>query len=202
MLQQARLPHVRFQNEVRETKDKDGHTIYEDVIYAYITPAGGKDEVVKIAEEWIRDLKDKSMVRGPFDSAANEYTKWYEGFSEMLRRFKAGQEMQTTGTPLRASLAFTAAEIKQCESVKIFSIEDLASANEEALMRMGMGGRNLKTKAQKILETKDGGQLVQENEALRVRIKDLEDKVERMLAAGIPEPTERKKPGPKPKAQQ
>lgn len=199
MLQQVRLPFVRFENQVKETKDPEGHTLYADVTYAYITPAGGKDEVVKLADDWIRELRDKSMVRGPFDSAANEYTKWYEGFSEMLKRFRAGQEMLTTGTPLRASMAFTKAEIAQCEAVKIFSIEDLSVANEEALSRMGMGGRNLKTKAQKLLESKDGDKLAQENEALRVKLADLESKVEKMLAAGIAEPVARKKPGRKPK---
>lgn len=199
MLQQARLPFVRFESQVRETKDSEGHTIYADVIYAHITPAGGKDEVVKVADEWIRELRDKSMTRGPFDSAANEYTKWYEGFSEMLKRYRAGQEMQTTGTPLRASLAFTKAEIAACEAVKVFSIEDLACANEEAMSRMGMGGRNLKMKAQKLLDSKDGDKLAQENEALRVQLADLTEKVEKMLAAGIQEPVERKKPGRKPK---
>lgn len=199
MLQQARLPFVRFDSQVRETKDDQGHTVYSDVVYAYITPAGGKDEVVKVADEWIRELRDKSMTRGPFDSAANEYTKWYEGFSEMLKRYRAGQEMQTTGTPLRASMAFSKAEIAACEAVKVFSIEDLASANEEAMSRMGMGGRNLKMKAQKLLESKDGDRLAQENEALRVQLASLTEKVDQMLAAGIAEPVERKKPGRKPK---
>lgn len=192
MLQTVRLPFVRFDNQVRETKDAEGHTVYTDVTYAYITPAGGKDEVVKVADEWIKELRDKGQVRGPFDSAANEYTKWYEGFSEMLKRFRAGQEMTTTGTPLRGHMAFTKAEIAACEAVKVMSIEDLAVANEEAVMRMGMGGRNLKMKAQKLLETQGEAKLVQENEALRVRLADLEAKVERMVAADIPEP---KKPG-------
>lgn len=201
MLQQARLPFVRFENQVRETKDHEGHTIYKDVTFAYITPAGGKDEVVKVADEWIADLQQKGMTRGPFDSAANEYTKWYEGFSEMLKRFRAGMEMTVNGTPLRASMAFTKAEIAQAEAVKIYSIEDLASCNEEAIMRMGMSGRNLKMKAQKLMESKDGDKLAQENEALRIQLADLQTKVDRMLAAGIQEPIERKKPGRKPKAQ-
>lgn len=195
MLQQARLPFVRFENQVKESKDADGHKVFQDVTFAYITPAGGKDEVVKIADEWLRDLKQKSMVRGPFDSAANEYDRWYERFSELYKRFKEGQEMTTDGTPLRASLAFTKAEVAQCEAVKIFSIEDLAAANEEAISRMGMGGRNLKTRAQKILDSRDGDKLVEENEALRVRMQALEEKIEQMLSAGLKEPEEKRKPG-------
>jgi hypothetical protein len=194
MLQAVRLPHVRFEDQVLETKDKEGHIQYKTVTYAYITPAGGKDEVVKVADEWVADLMNKSMTRGPFDSAANEYTKWYERFAEMLKRHRDGQEMTVDGTPLRASMAFTQAEVKQCESVKIFSVEDLACANEEGLMRLGMGGRNLKIKAQKLLESKDGDKLAQENEALRVRLAELEEKVTQMVAAGVQEPKKRGRP--------
>lgn len=188
MLQTARLPYVRFETQVRETKDASGHSVFTNVYYAHITPAGGKDEVVKVAEEWIADLQQKGMTRGPFDSAAAEYTTWYERFKQGFEQYKAGQELTVNGTPLRASLAFSKAEVAQAENVKIFSIEDLAGCNEEAIMRMGMSGRTLKLKAQKLLDSKDGDKLAQENEALRLKLADLEQKVERMLAAGVQEP--------------
>lgn len=199
MLQTVRLPHVRFDTLVKETKDAEGHTVFTNVYYAYITPAGGKDEVVKVATEWLEDLKNKSHTRGPFDSAAHEYEQWYERFSKGFEQYKAGHEQTTNGTPLRASLAFTKAEIAQVESVKIFSIEDLALCNEESIQRMGMGSRNLKLKAQKMLEDKVSGNLAQENEALRIKMEALEEKVNKMLAMGIQEP--KAKPGRKPKAE-
>lgn len=200
MLQTVRLPHVRFDTQVLETKDAEGHILFNNVYFAYITPAGGKDEVVKRADEWLADLKQKSQVRGPFDAAANEYDTWYERFSKGFEQYKAGQEMTCNGTPLRASLAFTKAEVAQAESVRIFSIEDLAACNEEAIGRMSMNGRGLKMKAAKLLEDKASGHLAQENEALRMSIAALEEKVNKMLAAGVQEPVERKKPGRKPKA--
>lgn len=194
MLQQVRMPHIRFETEVKETRDEEGHIVRQTVYMAHITPAGGKDVLVKNAEEWIRELKEKSMVRGAFDQAASEYEQWHAKVSQAFNQFKAGEEMTVDGTPLRASLAFTKAEIAQAESVKIFSIEALAEANEEAISRMGMGGRALKTKAQKLLETK--GDVAQENAALRQKIADLEAKVERMLSEGFKEPAKR---GRKPK---
>ncbi len=194
MLQQVRMPHIRFETEVKETRDEDGHIVRTNVYFAHVTPAGGKDVLVKDAEQWLRELKDKSMVRGAFDQAAAEYEQWYTKVKAAFDQYKAGEEMTTDGTPLRASLAFTKAEIAQAESVKIFSIEDLAGANEEAISRMGMGGRGLKIKAQKLLETK--GDVAQENAALRQKIADLESKVERMLAEGFKEPAKR---GRKPK---
>ncbi len=198
MLQSVRMPHVRFETAVLETKDKEGHNVFSNVYYVYITPAGGKDEVVKVADQWLKELQEKSHTRGPFDQAANEYTQWYERFSKGFEQYKAGQEMTTDGTPLRASMAFTKAEIAQAESVKIFSIEALATCNEEAIGRMGMNARTLKTKATKLIEGMAGGNVAQENEALRLQVSELTKKVDAMLAAGIPEPAKR---GRKPKAE-
>lgn len=188
MLQAVRLPFVRFETQVSESKDEQGHIVCKNVYYAHITPAGGKDEVVKVADEWLRDLMEKSRTRGPFDQAASEYTQWYERFSKMFEQYKAGEEMTIDGTPVRSCPAFTKAEIAQAEAVKLMSVEDLATCNEEAVSRMGMGGRNLKLKAAKFLEDKQSGNVALENEALRVKVADLEKKVEAMLAAGIPEP--------------
>jgi hypothetical protein len=156
MLQQARLPYVRFETQVRERKDAQGHSVFDNIYYAHITPAGGKDEVVKVAEEWLEDLRNKASVRGPFDSAASEYDQWYTRFKQGFEQFKAGEELTCNGTPLRASMAFTKAEVAQAEAVKIFSIEDLAACNEEAIGRMGMNGRGLKMKAHKLLESAGG----------------------------------------------
>lgn len=197
MLQTVRLPYVRFESQVRETKDGLGHIVCTPIYYAHITPAGGKDEVVKVAEEWLADLMQKSMTRGPFDAAASEYTQWYERFKKMFEQFKAGEEMTVPGTALRACPAFTKIEVAQCEAIKILSVEDLSVANEEAVSRLSMGGRALKMKAVKFLEDKASGNLALENEALRLQLADLTEKVNKMVAAGVQEPVKR---GRKPKA--
>jgi hypothetical protein len=188
MLQTIRFPYVRFESKVIERKDSAGHSVFDPVYYANITPAGGKDEVVKVAEEWLADLRHKGQTRGPFDQAAQEYEKWHEFFSKQFALFKAGEEMTFDGTPLRACPAFTKSETASAESIKIFTVEELSLANEESIQRMGMLGRPMKMKAAKYLEDKQSGNLAQENEALRLRITDLEEKVSEMLAAGIKEP--------------
>lgn len=195
MIQTAKLPYVRFETEVITSKDEDGHNEFKNKIMAYITSAGSKDEVVKDADEWVLQLRDKGMMRGPFDSAANEYEQWYDRFSKMLAAYKEGKGTDHDGTPIRASLAFSPAELAQCESVKIFTLEALAVCSEEAISRMGMGGRVLKQKAAKILETYDGSKLAEENVALKLKVDELTAKVEHLIAlSGIP-----KKPG-RPKA--
>ena len=193
MIQSARMPYVRFDTEVVTSKDEQGHTVYGNKIMAYITSAGSKDELVKDADEWVNALREKSMTRGPFDSAANEYDAWYDRFSKMLQSYKDGNGMEHDGTPLRASLAFSPAEVAQCEAVKIFTLEALSICNEESISRMGMGGRALKQKAEKILLNAEGAKVAEENAALRIKIDELTAKVEQLIAVGN-EPKKRGRP--------
>lgn len=194
MIQQPKLPYVRFTSEVKEVKDADGH-IHRSMDYTvHVTPAGGKDEFVKNADEWLGTLKEKGMTRGPFDAAANEYGRWYETFSKMLAQFKAGEEMTTSGTPLRTIMAFMKTEVAQCEAARIYSLEDLASANEEALRHIGIGARALKDKATQLIASQGDNRLAEENAALHVRLEALEERLKQMLDAGFKEPAKRGRP--------
>lgn len=184
MIQQPKLPYVRFESEVKETRDAEGHIERSMVYMAHITPAGGKDEVVKNADEWLADLRRKGETRGPFDAAANEYGRWHEVFSKMFAQFKAGEEMTTSGTPLRACLAFMKTEVAACEAARIMSLEDLAGANEEALMRIGIGGRSLKDKAAKLLTSQADSKVIEENAALKAQVSALEARIDQFIAAG------------------
>lgn len=197
MIQKPKLPYVRFTSEVKEVRDAEGHIERSLEYMAHITPAGGKDEVVKKAEEWIAELRRKGETRGPFDAAANEYSQWFEVFSKMFGQFKAGEELTTSGTPLRACLAFLKTEVAACEAAHVYSLEDLADANEEALMRIGLGGRALKDKAGKLLLSQGDNRLAEENSALKAKIDALEQRIEQFIAAGAqaPAPAARGKRG-------
>lgn len=188
MLQTPRLPYVQFRCEALEIKDGDGHISYKNKYWADVVPAGGKDVVVKDAEEWIAQLRNKGETRGPFDSNASEYRTWHEHFSKLFAQYKAGEEMTTTGTPLRAILAFTKAEIAQAEGVRIYSLENLAAANEEEMRNMGIGARAMKDKASQLLASKGANHLAEENSALRVKLEALEVRIEEMIAAGMKVP--------------
>ena len=112
--------------------------------------------------------------RSAFDSSAEEYTKWYEHFSRHFDLYKNGEEMLCAGTPIRACLGFTKAEVAQAEKVNLFSIEDLAGCNEEALGYMGVGSRSLKIKAQEILKTQQTTRPAEEFAALHTQIEQLQ----------------------------
>ena len=186
-LQPIRLPHARFESVVIETKDANGHPVYTDRYMAYVTPIGGKDEAVKIAEEWIADLGKKASDHF---GAPTEYATWYDHFSKQFEAFKQGHELSCTGTPLRVCMAFSGSEIKRCELIHVFSLEDLASLNEEGLGRLGMGGRNLKIKAQEILANNKTTKPAEEIAALRQKVTDLEQLVQDMIAAGHEKPVD------------
>lgn len=182
MIQQPRLPYVRFVSDVKETRNAEGHIERKMVYMAHITPAGGKDEVVKDAEEWLADLRRKGDTRGPFDSNANEYGRWYEHFSKVFAQYKAGEEMTHPGTPLRGCLSFMKTEIAACEAVHIFTLEGLADANEEALRNIGVGARALKEKAADLLKSQKDNRLAEENAALRAQNEALQEQVRQFMS--------------------
>lgn len=119
--------------------------------------------------------------------------------------------MPEDGTPLRmCTTLFSPAEIQNCLAINIRTLESLAQANEEALGRIGMGARALKTRAQEALKTGDGKEsamkveaLTLENESLKQRVGDLTAVVEEMRAQmAIMMPAEQRRgPGRPPKAE-
>jgi hypothetical protein len=188
MIQQPRLPYVEFKSEVKESKDGDGHIHRSLVWYAHVLPIGGKDEVIHEAESWLKELRRKGEMRGPFDSNAAEYGVWADTFEKIFKAAKANEEIPLNGTPLRACMAFTKLEVSQATSVRIHTLEDLASANEEAMRHMGIGARALKDKAVQLLANADSSKLVEENAALKAKMDVLEERIRQMEEAGLKVP--------------
>ncbi len=155
------MPTVIFELEAVAQKDVDGKIIYKNVYFVRVIPHGSKkDELYIEAESWLESLKNKAKSRGSFGldgEYANTYFEWHDVFSKAFERFKMSEEgsVVINGTPLRQILAFTKAEVKQIEAANIFSVEDLAAANESAISNLGMGGRILKQKAIELTKNKD-----------------------------------------------
>ncbi len=182
MLQQARPPHVQFEIKAEHYADAAGQSHYRNRYYATITPAGGKDQLYRDAEEWIASLVQKANnAHTPEDS--DMYRQWHERFSRMFDQFKAGQEMDVDGTPLRACMAFSPAEVAAAESVKIFTLEELAVATEQAMHNMGIGSRAMSLKAQKVLAQLQDGRVAEENAALRLRLEEMETRLQELMDA-------------------
>lgn len=172
-------PHVRFETrsaEDRAASVEAGRKVYKDIDWVIVTPAGGKDVREDHAESWLAKIEGQAQT-GMYDY------EWARDFKKMYEMFKEGKELPENGTPLRmCTTLFTPAEIANCLAVNVRTLEDLASANEEALGRIGMGARALKTRAQESIKTGEGKESAMKVEALEIQNADLKQKVADLMA--------------------
>jgi hypothetical protein len=170
-VQKGSRPHIRFETrseEDRAASIEAGHKVYKDVNWVIVTPPGNKDVVEDRADEWMKKIRDRAQ-NGFYDP------EWVESFSKMYGMFKDGKEMPEDGTPLRmCTTMFSPAEIDNCLSMHIRTLEQLANANEEALGRMGMGARALKLRAQESIQIGDGKGSAMKVEALTIQNAELQ----------------------------
>jgi len=180
---EARRPHVRFETKAEAYVDADGHMQHRNKYFVTVTPAGGngKDQLYQVAEDWLNGLRQKAMNQGSMDSEL--YMSWHGHFANMFDLFKQGEEMTTDGTPLRACMAFNPAQIAAAESVKIFSLEAMAGASESEITAIGIGGRDMKNKAEKVIEQLSEGRVAEENAALRLKLSQMEERMAELEAA-------------------
>ncbi len=160
---------VRSVEDRTETLDK-GRYISRDVIFAIITPAGTKDRIEKEATEWLKSV-DEGIMQERIPA------EWGEAYRAAYARYQTSQENPEFGTPIREWPQLSPSQVKNLLDCNLRSIEDLAEASEEAVMRIGMGGRALKEKAQAWLDAASGtGQVAAELETLRQRNAELEQR--------------------------
>lgn len=162
-----RPPYVRFEaraEEDREASIKAGHYVARNVDYALITPQGTKDVVERVATEWLEQLREKAMKQ--------EYpADWARHFEASYAQWKETNTIPEHGTPIKGWQLLSPAQQSQVLAANIRTVEDLAAANEAGIMRMGMGGRDLKQKAQSWLDAAaDKGGLAAKNAALEAEV--------------------------------
>lgn len=177
----ARPPFVQFEarseEDVPESK-KNGHFTAKIVNYALITPLGSKDVIEKIAEPWIADLHDKAS-RGEYngehaDFIDNRFKKWKEGM----------ETDPSIGLSVREWASVNRGQAEMLIRANIFTVEDLAGANEQALQNIGMGSRDLREKARAWLDSaKDVGVHAEKVRLLEMRLAQSEERNERLAEA-------------------
>lgn len=166
-------PFVQFETRAIEDRSatiEAGHFVAKDVNYAIITPAGTKDRIEKIAEEWLRDLAEAvRQDRFPSD--------WLDSYRRRYNSWVETRQIPEEGTSIKDWPSVSPAQVRNLLDLNIRTIEQLAEATEEAILRLGMGGRALKEKAKAWLDASKGqgklaselDRLRQENEALKTR---------------------------------
>lgn len=182
-----RPAYVRFERkpvEDRQASVNAGHSVSRDIDYAIVTPVGTKDEIPKLMSDWIPELKQK-VKEGRLPASHEEfYIKAYEAW-------KKGEEAPVDGTPIKDWPVLSPAQRTNCLTANIRTVEDLAVASGEALTRIGMGGQEMKQKAEAWLKASSSiGIVVQENTALKIKaatleqsVRDLQEKNEKLAQA-------------------
>lgn len=186
MSEDAKPPFVIFETRAIEDREKsidEGHYVAKDVVYAIVTPAGTKDRIEKVAEDWLRDLEE-AVKQERFPQA------WLNAYKQAFKSWCETREVPEFGVPVGNWPAISPAQCKMLLDLNLRTIEQVAEANEEALNRMGMGARALKSKAQAYLDTSKGDgkvsaeldKLRQELEGFKTRDKEREDELKALKA--------------------
>lgn len=169
----AKPPYVRFETRPIEDRSQSieaGHVVFKDVVYALITPAGSRDCVEKVAEEWLLGLQ-------PLVEEGRFPLEWLQYYEKAYDAFKRGQEIPLAGTSVKLWPVATPAQVATLLAANLRTVEELAEANEASLRRLGMGARDLQERARVWLRSAAvSGVPTQEMEVLRKSNEDLTER--------------------------
>jgi len=174
-----RPPYVQWEMRAIEDRAKSletGHYVAKDVAFAIIMRPGSKDRLEKEAEVWLSELRDRAR-KGEIPA------EWHPAFLASFKAWRDGEELPSTGTPLKSWPVLSPAQIKMIISEGIFTVEDLAALPDSELPILGIGGLNLREKARSWLAAaEDKGKLAEENAALKLSVASLVQQVKDLAA--------------------
>lgn len=170
---QSRPPYVEFfieavHDPVRSVEA--GYRVTKDREMVRIVQPGSKDDLLKPAAEWLKQIKDKSLS-GAHDAMPDE---WISGFHQKFSLWKQGQEAPVIGTSIKQWPMLSPAQVQNLLACHIQTVEDVAEMTENAMIQFGMGARELKEKAREWLKGKEiADTAIKENESLKSMIAEL-----------------------------
>lgn len=176
-----RKPYVRFERVAVEdvaASREAGHYVAKDVDMALITPPYSKDIMKYKVVNWFDQLTiDAANSRLP-EQWVQEYQKAYDAW-------KNGQELPLDGIPIKGWGVASPAQQETLIKMHILTVEQLAAVTHEGISRIGMGGVDLKNKADAWLKSlkKSGGVAIEiaalkkENDSLTATVESLLSKV-------------------------
>ncbi len=168
-----RPPFIQFHEmsvEDRNATIEKGHLVLKPQHMVTVRQIGSKDGPEFIAEDWIKQ-QETLAANGRLNP------DWVKNYRAQFEAWKAGMDGPVNGFPIREWPGVNRAMAENMIAVGIMAVEDLASANEETLQRIGMGARGLQQKARAWLETKSGGVNPEEVAALRSQLEDREARI-------------------------
>lgn len=162
--------------EQKKESEEAGRFVAKDVDMVTVRQLGATDSVVFKVEQWL--AQNKLDVQG--GRLADSHAKAYE---ESYRRWKTGQEMPVSGTPIKSWPVISPAQVEILIRVGLRTVEDLADLNDEGLRKIGMGAVELKNKAKNWMAASlDKGKLTQDMTALQRTNEQLQNTVTTLTA--------------------
>jgi hypothetical protein len=163
------MAYVKFERVAIEDKAASlaaGHYVARDIDMAYITPPYSKDimkyKVVNWFEQLTTDVRNGRIPNEFLDKYRAAYTAWQQG-----------QELPLDGFPIKGWGVCSPAQQETLIKMHVLTVEQLAAINDEGIFRLGMGGVDLKNKANAWLKAiKKAGPVTIENAALKKQVED------------------------------
>lgn len=180
-IQQSRPPFVEFfidavHDPVRSVEM--GYRVTKDREMVRIVQPGSKDDLIKPAAEWLKQIKDKSLT-GAHDAMKDE---WISGFFNKFEMWKKGLDAPLMGTSVKQWPLLSPAQVQNLLACHIQTIEDVAEMTETAMIQYGMGARELKEKAKDWLKGKEiADAAVKENSSLKEEIEILKAQIAELM---------------------
>jgi len=173
----ARMPYVRFERVPYEDKAASlqaGHYVAKDIDMANITPPYSKDIMKYKVDSWFNQLTvDAQNGRIP--------SEWVEQYKKAYEAWKNGQELPLNGIPIKGWGVISPAQQETLIRMHVLTVEQLAEINSEGIGRIGMGGQDLKNKANAWLKSlKKSGGISIENAELKKKVDSQEFIIEQL----------------------
>lgn len=171
---EERPAYVRFESRpVTDAKASlaAGRNVSIDQDWALTTPPYSKDCVEQKIDTWRSNL-EFNVKNGRIPQA------WADMYLKQYAAYKEGQELPIDGTSVKNWAALSPAQVQNCLSASMKTVEDIALCNDEGLRRLGMGGIEIRNKAKAFLSS--ASSVVEENAALKTQVSQLEGSLEAM----------------------
>jgi hypothetical protein len=178
------MPYVRFERMAVEDPQaslKAGSYVARDIDYVKITPPYSKDIFTTKVTSWKEQLKvDAANGRIPND--------WLAKYNAAYEAWLTGQELPLDGTPIKGWGVCSPAQQETLIRMHVLTVEQLADMNHEGLVRVGMGGNDLKNKATAWLKqlkkagpaTLEIAALKKENDVLNHSVETMRNQIEEL----------------------
>ncbi len=155
---------VRFEDFAEKQNfesEQQGRPIYKTKTYIRMTKVGGKEEVA-------REAKEQDKQKYPMQFAA----------------YVSGKSQAVIGTPIETFPLLETSQVATLKALSILSVEQLAAVSDNDLDKLGMGARELRSKAQGFIQAaKDCSHVTKlsaENERLSNEIAILKEEIKKI----------------------